>query len=149
MICGQFWSLNTISILWWQYIGFYRRKYIWLHWCSTPYLAIFGIMQFLCHPVFHWFLSIDSKQDATNAAAHSKWIIKLLKNMQLLFYYPIIILDNTDGCSGQYRCANALYLLPTLAHEYNIIIDNVVGSMIHGREIVNGLNATETFLYQC
>ena len=36
------------------------------------------------HAVFHSFLYDDSKQDAANTAAHSKRLISLLKNKQVL-----------------------------------------------------------------
>ena len=45
-----------------------------------------------------------------------------------------------DGCAEQYHCTTALYLLPMLAHTYNIIIDCGVGALGHGREFVDGLN---------
>ena len=36
------------------------------------------------HAVFHHFLSADSKQDAATTTAHSKRLISLLKNKQVL-----------------------------------------------------------------
>ena len=52
------------------------------------------------------------------------------------------IWENNDGCAEQYCCATALYLLSMLSHEYNIIMDSGVGSLVHDREVVYGLNAT-------
>ena len=54
----------------------------------------------------------------------------------------IIIWENTDGCTDQYLCTTALYLLSMLAHAYNIIIDSGVGEPGHGRYFVDGLNDT-------
>ena len=53
------------------------------------------------------------------------------------------IWENKDGCTKQYRYATALYLLSMLAHAYNIIIDCVVEKLGHGREVFDGLNATD------
>ena len=50
--------------------------------------------------------------------------------------------ENIDGCEEQYRCVTALYLLSMLEHAHNIIIDCGSGSPGHGREVVDGLNAT-------
>ena len=36
------------------------------------------------HALFHYFLSDDSKQDAATTTAHSKLLISLLKNKQVL-----------------------------------------------------------------
>ena len=63
------------------------------------------------HAVFHSFLSDDSKQDAATTAAHSKRLISLLKNKQVLTISLSTIWENTDGCSEQYICASALYLM--------------------------------------
>ena len=60
-----------------------------------------------------------------------------------MFAEIITIWKNTDGCAEQYGCTTALYLLSMLAHAYNLIINCGVGSPLHGREVVNSLNATE------
>ena len=52
------------------------------------------------------------------------------------------IWDNKDGCAYQYRCANALYLLSMLSHSYNTVIYRGVGSPGNGKDVVDGLNAT-------
>ena len=60
------------------------------------------------HTVFHYFLSDDSKQDAATTTAHSKRLISLLKNKQVLTTSLSKIWENTDGCAEQYRCDSAL-----------------------------------------
>ena len=45
-----------------------------------------------------------------------------------------------DGCDEKKRRNTELYLLSMLAHEYNIIIDHVVGSPSNGKYFVDGLN---------
>ena len=51
------------------------------------------------HAVFHSFLSDDSKQDAATTTAHSKRLISLLKNKQVLTTSLSTIWENTDGCA--------------------------------------------------
>ena len=60
------------------------------------------------HALFHYFLSDNSKQYAATTSAHSKSLISLLKNKQVLTTSLSTIWENTDGCAEQYRCASAL-----------------------------------------
>ena len=52
------------------------------------------------------------------------------------------IWDNKDGCEEKYICDTALHLLSMLSHAYYILIDRSIGSPGNGREVVDGLNAT-------
>ena len=54
-----------------------------------------------------------------------------------------ILWKETDGCAKQYRCAIAMYLLSLISVRFNIVIDRVVGAPGHGKDIVDGLNATD------
>ena len=63
------------------------------------------------HAVFHSFLSDDSKQDDSTSTVHSKQLISLLKNKQVLTISLSTIWENTDGCAEQYRFASELYLM--------------------------------------
>ena len=67
------------------------------------------------YAVFHSFLSDDSKQDVSTTAAHSKRLISLLKNKQVLTTSLSTTWENTDGCAEQYRCASALYLMSVMS----------------------------------
>ena len=51
--------------------------------------------------------------------------------------------EETDGCAKQYRCATAMYLLSLISVRFNIVIDRAVGAQGHGKDIVDGLNATD------
>ena len=62
------------------------------------------------------FLSDASNKYASTTAAHSKWIIELLKNRELIVTDISTIWDHLDGCDDQYRCPTAFYLLSMLAH---------------------------------
>ena len=91
--------------------------------------------------MFHSFLSDGIKLDAKTTAAHSKHIMALLNNRKLLTW------ENKYGCSDQYICATELYLLSMFSHEYNIVIYCGVGSPGHGKDVVDGLDATENNSY--
>ena len=93
--------------------------------------------------IFDYFLSDDRKQDTTTTDEHIKRIIRLLQNRTVLFSEMSNMWENTDGCAEQFFCTTALYLLSMLAYEYKIIIDRGVGAPGHGREVVDGLNATK------
>ena len=101
------------------------------------------------HAVFHYFLSDDSKQDAVTTTAHSKRLISLLKNKQVLTTSLSKIWENTDGCAEQYRCASALYLMSVISQTYSIIIDRGISAPGNGKEVVDGLNAVDKrYIYQ-
>ena len=51
--------------------------------------------------------------------------------------------EETDGCAKQYRCATAMYLLSLISVRFNIVIDRAVEAPGHGKDIVDGLNATD------
>ena len=54
------------------------------------------------------------------------------------------MMENTNERAGQYRYATVLYLLASFAHTYSTIIDHGVGGQGNFREVVDGLNATDT-----
>ena len=61
-----------------------------------------------------------------------------------------VILDSTDGCSGQYRSALSLYLLTVMACSFNVVIDRMVNAPAHGKGVVDALNAvTKRYLREC
>ena len=95
------------------------------------------------------FLSDDSKQDASTTTAHSKRLISLLKNKQVLTTSLSTIWENTNSCAEQYRCASAFYLLSVMSQTYSVIIDRGISAPGHGKEVVDGLNAVDNcYIYQ-
>ena len=105
-------------------------------------------LSFPRYVVFHYFLSDDSKQDAATTTAHSKRLISLLKNKQVLTTSLSTIWGNTDGCAEQYRCASALYLMSVISQTYSLIIDQGINEPGHGKEVVDGLNAVnKSYIY--
>ena len=65
--------------------------------------------------MFHYFLSDDSKQDSATTTAHSKHLIRLLKERKVLASSLITIWQNTDGCAEKYICASTLYLMSVMS----------------------------------
>ena len=49
----------------------------------------------------------------------------------------------TDGCTNQYRCYIAYYLLSYLSKSYQIVIDRAVDTLGHGKYVVDGFNAVQ------
>ena len=59
------------------------------------------------------------------------------------------ILENTDGCAEQYRCASALYIMSVVYQCYSVIIDRGISAPRHGKEVVNGINTiAKRYIYQ-
>ena len=80
------------------------------------------------HSVFLSFLSDDNKQDVATTTAHSKLLISLLENQQVLTTSLITIWENTNGFVEQYRFATALYLMSVMSQTYSIIIDRGISA---------------------
>jgi hypothetical protein len=53
-----------------------------------------------------------------------------------------VVFDNTDGCCSQYRCATGGFLLTILSSIFKISINRQVHAPGHGKDEVDGLNAT-------
>ena len=50
--------------------------------------------------------------------------------------------EDADGCTKQYRCALAIYLMTLLSSSYRIIMDHVINAPGNGNNVVDVLNAT-------
>ena len=61
----------------------------------------------------------------------------------LLFADMSTIWVNNDGCAEQYICATSLYILSMFLHASNIMIGSGVVEPGNGREVLDGLNATD------
>ena len=59
----------------------------------------------------------------------------------------ITIWGNTYGCSEQYICASALYLMSVITQTYSIIIDRGISAPGNGKEVVDGVNDVDKALY--
>jgi hypothetical protein len=83
-----------------------------------------------------------SDQNAASTHAHMDVLIRYLI-CQGVLQLGGLMLDDTDGCAKQYRCATALFLLTLLSCVHNVAIDRAVGAPGHGKDIVDGLNAAD------
>ena len=91
---------------------------------------------------FHSHFSDASKQNAATTFEHMKTSINhMLENHKIAPGY--VIYDTTDGCSKQYRCANAMYLLSKLSFMYQVVIDRCVSAPGHGRSKIDGINGAD------
>ena len=58
--------------------------------------------------------------------------------------------DQTDGCTNQYRCSIAYYLMSYLPKSYQIVLDRSVDTPGNGKDVVNGFNAVyKQYLATC
>ena len=51
--------------------------------------------------------------------------------------------DQTDGCTKQYRCSIAYYLMSYLSKSYQIFLDIDVDTPGHGKYVLDGFNAVQ------
>ena len=89
------------------------------------------------------YLPDDSKKYAATTTAHSKHLLQLLQQKNILHTSSSTIWENIDGCAEQYICANELYLLSILSHAHDIIINHDVVAPVYGKDVVDGINYTE------
>eukprot|EP00957_Ditylum_brightwellii_P088640 6751581-Ditylum_brightwellii.AAC.1 len=74
---------------------------------------------------------------------HTEKLLKLLLDSNRIKKEQSIVMEDTDGCSTQYRSASSLYLFSTVCMNYGIMIDHTVGAPGHGIYVVDGLNAVD------
>ena len=80
------------------------------------------------------------KQDAVTTTSHRKCLIGVLKKRNLLESSLSTIWENTDGCSDQYICVSALYLMSFMPQCHSVIIDHGISAPGHVKEMVYGIN---------
>jgi hypothetical protein len=93
--------------------------------------------------VFMSHFSDKSEQDAGTTYNNMCKEYEKRKTWGELEKYKTIHFNNTDGCTAQYRCYRALYLLLMLAIWFTIIVNQAVGAPGHGKDEVDGLNAVD------
>jgi hypothetical protein len=91
---------------------------------------------------FHSHLSDHSKQDAATTHAHMCVLLSKLRDTGEVVTRTTTILDHLDGCSKQYRCGTAIYLLSVLSSQFGVTVDRMIGAPGHGKDVVDALNAT-------
>jgi hypothetical protein len=70
-------------------------------------------------------------------------VIKRLKDEGRIKESVTKFLEETDGCGKQYRCATACFLLSLLASTHKIVINRAIRAPGHGKDEVDGLDATD------
>ena len=55
----------------------------------------------------------------------------------------LTVREDTDGCAKQYMWDLAICLKTVLSTSYGIIMDRAINTPGHGKNVVDGLNATE------
>jgi hypothetical protein len=91
---------------------------------------------------FHSHLSDDCKQNAATSFENMRNVLQNLRERGLLHENVSAVFDNTDGCCSQYRCATGVFLLTVLSSMFKVCIDRQVHAPGHGKDEVDGLNAT-------
>ena len=51
--------------------------------------------------------------------------------------------DQTDGCTKQYSCSIAYYMMYFLSKSYQIVLDRAVNTLGDGKDVVYGFNAVQ------
>ena len=51
--------------------------------------------------------------------------------------------DQKNGCTKQYRCAIAYYIMSFLSKLYQIVLERAVDTPVHGKDLVDGFNAVQ------
>jgi hypothetical protein len=123
-------------------VEFYSRREV------KTYAAITAALHAI-QMEFHSHFSDKSRQDAASTTAHMIILINRLFE-DWVFGKNGTMLDDTDGCAKQYRCATAIHLLSMLLVKYGITIDRQVGAPGHGKDIIDGVNAVDkNYISKC
>ena len=98
---------------------------------------------------FYSILTTEKEQDGRVVYANTKLVLKHIKR-ELLEGTDVggisisdglkEILDDSDGCMEQYKCATALYMLHKLAKEEDLIYDRGIDAGGHGKKDIDGYN---------
>ena len=89
---------------------------------------------------FHYNLFDESDHHASTTATHICILIQFILTKKWIAPLFTTIWDHTDGCTNQYCCASAIYLLSCIDLEYCININRAVGAPGHGKYFINGPN---------
>ena len=85
-------------------------------------------------------LFYESDQDDRTTAKNLRIIFQLLLTKGFIATFLTIMWDHMNGFAKQYCCASDIYLLTCFALEFIIIVDRLVGSPGHGKDVVDDMN---------
>ena len=88
---------------------------------------------------FHSHFADDSDHNSATTFEHTKKFIHWMYDNNLFIKY-VIMYNNTDGCSKQYICANAMWVLSVLEFTHRVIIYRFVDAPGHGGSKIYGIN---------
>ena len=94
------------------------------------------------HSEFHSHLLVNSRQGTSTTHTH---MISMLNKVQKCkkLKPKCTIWESTYGCFTKYRCGTSLYFLSLLSSNFNITIDRMIGTLVHGNDIVDAINACD------
>ena len=91
---------------------------------------------------FHSYFSDDSAQNAATTFEHMKKFIHWIYDNNFSIKYDIIY-DTTNGCSKQYRCANATWRLYVFVFTYRVVIDTRINATGYVRRKIDDINRAD------
>ena len=91
---------------------------------------------------FHLHLSDSNLQNAATTTAHLYTLLaNVFEKKQMISGRTTW--DQTYGCANQYRCSIDYYLMSYLSTSYKIVLDRVLDTPGHGKDVVDGFNALQ------
>ena len=70
-------------------------------------------------------------------------LINILVAKNIIVQYLSTIMEETDGCAKQYRCATYFHLLLIIDVRSNVIINYSVGSPGNGKDVLDSSNTVD------
>jgi len=101
---------------------------------------------------YYAILSTENEQDGNVVYANTRIMLEDIVDMidngtEIVGILPtdglLEILEDTDGCSVQYRCGMALYLLHKLSFELDIVYDRAIDAEGHGKKNIDGYGGSD------
>ena len=85
-------------------------------------------------------LSDESYQYYITTATYSFILLHFFLTKKMIAPFLTTMWDHMDGCTKQYHCASAIYIISCLALVFYIVIEISVGSPVHGKDVIDCLN---------
>ena len=87
---------------------------------------------------FHSHLSDESDQGDRTIGTNLRMLLNFILTKQMIYPFLTSTWDHTNGCTKQYHCASAIYILSCHDLEISITIDRSEVSPGHGKDVVDG-----------
>ena len=111
-----------------------------------------------CETHVYSILSTEKEQDGNVVYANTRNMLEhLLQHLDrkseivdMIPYKPLLeLLEDTDGCGVQYRCANSMFMVHKLSTEINIIVDRVIDAEGHAKKSIDGFSGFDKTYLRC